>query len=60
MVAPKTLLAHWERELAACGLSRRTFSYFGSTGEREDQLRRCVKRGGVLLTTYGMVKMGAG
>jgi hypothetical protein len=58
VVAPKTLLAHWERELAACGLGARTKRFFGSSdGERRGALRAlCSARGGVLLTTYGMVQ----
>lgn len=57
VVAPKTLLAHWERELAACGARARTFRFYGSNeGARAAALRELTSpRGGVLLTTYGMV-----
>jgi hypothetical protein len=57
VVAPKTLLAHWEKELAVCGLRGRTFRFFGSNeAERQAALRAVTSaRGGVLLTTYGMV-----
>lgn len=35
IVAPKTLLAHWEKELRVCGMGRATHSFYGSSeGER--------------------------
>jgi SNF2 family DNA or RNA helicase len=35
IVAPKTLLAHWEKELRVCGMGRTTYSFYGSSeGER--------------------------
>lgn len=35
IVAPKTLLAHWEKELRVCGMGRATYSFYGSSeGER--------------------------
>jgi hypothetical protein len=47
VVAPKTLLAHWQRELRVCGLGPATHSFFGSSeGERAAALRtltRCVR-----------------
>ncbi|KAI8470944.1 MAG: P-loop containing nucleoside triphosphate hydrolase protein [Monoraphidium minutum] len=57
VVAPKTLLAHWEKELGVCGLRSRTFRFYGSSEtERQAALRALSsRRGGVLLTTYGMV-----
>lgn len=57
VVAPKTLLAHWEKELGACGLRSQTHRFYGtSDGERQAALRALTsRRGGVLLTTYGMV-----
>jgi hypothetical protein len=33
VVAPKTLLAHWQKELRLCGLGKVTFEYYGS-GQR--------------------------
>jgi hypothetical protein len=38
-VAPKTLLAHWEKELRVCGMGRATYSFYGSSeGERSTVL----------------------
>lgn len=34
VIAPKTLLAHWARELGVCGVGRMTHEYFGSESER--------------------------
>jgi SNF2 family DNA or RNA helicase len=60
IVAPKTLLLHWQKELTVCGLGGRTFSYFGSNeSDREQALKSTASKkglGGVLLTTYGMVR----
>ncbi|KAK9816584.1 hypothetical protein WJX72_002280 [[Myrmecia] bisecta] len=56
VVAPKTLLAHWVKELTLCGLSHCVYEYFGtSQAERDNALRRVMSGRGVLLTTYGMV-----
>jgi SNF2 family DNA or RNA helicase len=57
IIAPKTLLAHWEKELRVCGLGNKIYSYYGtSEREREESLRVIARRGGILLTTYGMGK----
>jgi len=54
VVAPKTLLAHWDKELALCHLSEKTHQYTqGSEGEAN--IKHVGKHGGILLTTYGMV-----
>ncbi|KAF6255378.1 P-loop containing nucleoside triphosphate hydrolase protein [Scenedesmus sp. NREL 46B-D3] len=56
IVAPKTLLSHWEKELRVCGMGPRSHCFHGSSeGERAAALRAVTGRGGVLLTTYGMV-----
>lgn len=56
VIAPKTLLAHWEKELRVCGMAARTHCFYGSSeGERSAALRTLTGRGGVMLTTYGMV-----
>jgi hypothetical protein len=56
IVAPKTLLSHWEKELKVCGMGPRSHCFYGSSeGERAAALRAVTGRGGVLLTTYGMV-----
>jgi len=46
-----------EKELATCGLRSRTYRFYGSSEtERQAALRGLTShRGGVLLTTYGMV-----
>jgi len=31
IIAPKTLLAHWEKELVTCGLGSLLFQYYGSS-----------------------------
>lgn len=31
MVAPKTLLAHWEKELSVCGLASLTHEFYGTS-----------------------------
>ena len=36
MVAPKTLLAHWEKELSVCGLASLTHEFYGTS-----QCARC-------------------
>lgn len=35
VVAPKTLLAHWEKELAACGLSTYVHQFTGTQVSRQ-------------------------
>ncbi|MEW5317269.1 MAG: hypothetical protein WDW38_008580 [Sanguina aurantia] len=61
IVAPKTLLLHWEKELAVCGVGRLTHGFYGSSeSERASSLAAVSRRGGVLLTTYGMVQHNSG
>ncbi|KAJ9525677.1 hypothetical protein QJQ45_003497 [Haematococcus lacustris] len=56
IIAPKTLLLHWEKELGVCGLGLRTHMFGDSASERAASLRTTMgPGGGVLLTTYGMV-----
>ncbi|KAL4427704.1 hypothetical protein ABPG75_001793 [Micractinium tetrahymenae] len=55
VVAPKTLLAQWRKELDICGLGSAAAEYGGTANERAAALDRVVRRRGVLLTTYGMV-----
>ena len=58
-LAPTTLLPHWGKEFIVAGLKEgvNLFKYVGtmSKGEKEKALRLVMDRGGVLLTTYGMV-----
>ncbi|RDY00771.1 Protein CHROMATIN REMODELING 24, partial [Mucuna pruriens] len=57
IVAPKTLLPHWIKELSAVGLSEKTREYFAtSTKLREYELQYILQDKGVLLTTYDIVR----
>ncbi|KAG0612288.1 hypothetical protein M758_6G015500 [Ceratodon purpureus] len=57
IVAPKTLIAHWVKELKVVGLARKTQDYSGtSVKAREYALQHVLQMGGVLLTTYDMVR----
>ncbi|GAX75462.1 hypothetical protein CEUSTIGMA_g2905.t1 [Chlamydomonas eustigma] len=59
IIAPKTLLLHWGKELAVCGLGSRIYNYFGESESERGQALRAVASptgsGGIMLTTYGMV-----
>nr|CAB3486296.1 unnamed protein product [Digitaria exilis] len=57
VVAPKTLLAHWTKELSVVGLKQKIRDYSGpSTNIRNYELQYAFKEGGVLLTTYDIVR----
>nr|CAB3488784.1 unnamed protein product [Digitaria exilis] len=57
IVAPKTLLAHWTNELSVVGLKQKIRDYSGpSTNIRNYELQYAFKEGGVLLTTYDIVR----
>ncbi|CAM6093032.1 unnamed protein product [Calypogeia fissa] len=57
VVAPKTLISHWIKELGNVGLSRKTHSFIDvSSRAREQALVKVLQAGGVLLTTYDMVR----
>ncbi|CAK9222911.1 unnamed protein product [Sphagnum troendelagicum] len=57
IVAPKTLIAHWAKELASVGLARKTHDYSGTSVKAREYALECVLQvGGVLLTTYDMVR----
>ncbi|XP_071714729.1 protein CHROMATIN REMODELING 24-like [Rutidosis leptorrhynchoides] len=57
VVAPKTLLPHWMKELGVVGLSRKTREYFGTCAKaREYELQYILQDKGVLLTTYDIVR----
>ncbi|CAN6444486.1 unnamed protein product [Victoria cruziana] len=57
IVAPKTLLGHWIKELSVVGLSGNIREYFGSAGNLRDyELKSVLQNGGVLLTTYDIVR----
>ncbi|KAJ0040417.1 hypothetical protein Pint_27404 [Pistacia integerrima] len=57
VVAPKTLLPHWIKELSVVGLSRKTREYFGTcTKTRQYELQYVLQDKGILLTTYDIVR----
>ncbi|OMO56201.1 SNF2-related protein [Corchorus olitorius] len=57
IVAPKTLLSHWIKELSAVGLSGKTREYFAtSVKTRQYELQYILQDQGVLLTTYDIVR----
>lgn len=60
VVAPKTLLPHWIKELSAVGLSEKTKEYFGTCAKaRQYELQYILQDKGVLLTTYDIVRNNA-
>ncbi|TVU16734.1 hypothetical protein EJB05_40311 [Eragrostis curvula] len=57
VVAPKTLLAHWTKELSVVGLQEKIRDYYApSTNIRNYELQYAFKEGGILLTTYDIVR----
>ncbi|WCJ41023.1 chromatin remodeling 24 [Euphorbia peplus] len=57
IVAPKTLLSHWIKELSIVGLSEKIREYFGtSLKAREYELQYILQDKGILLTTYDIVR----
>ncbi|KAK9068214.1 hypothetical protein SSX86_012325 [Deinandra increscens subsp. villosa] len=57
VVAPKTLLPHWMKELGVVNLSGKTREYFGAcTKARQYELQYILQDKGVLLTTYDIVR----
>ncbi|MCO5552477.1 hypothetical protein L7F22_005989 [Adiantum nelumboides] len=57
IVAPKTLIAHWAKELSFVGLGRKTKDYSGtSASQRQYALQHVLQLGGILLTTYDVVR----
>uniref|UniRef100_A0A7N0TBK3 Protein CHROMATIN REMODELING 24 n=1 Tax=Kalanchoe fedtschenkoi TaxID=63787 RepID=A0A7N0TBK3_KALFE len=60
IVAPKTLLPHWIKELSVVGLSKKTRDYFGTSSKlREYELQYILQDKGILLTTYDIVRNNA-
>ena len=59
VLAPTTLLPHWGKEFVVAGLkpgvNLHKYAGGGSKADRDEALRAVATRGGVLLTTYGMV-----
>lgn len=57
VVAPKTLLPHWIKELSVVGLSEKTREYYGTSAKlRQYELNYILQDKGVLLTTYDIVR----
>ncbi|XP_071931888.1 protein CHROMATIN REMODELING 24-like isoform X1 [Coffea arabica] len=57
VVAPKTLLPHWVKELSTVGLAGKTREYFGtSVTTRQYELQYVLQDKGILLTTYDIVR----
>lgn len=57
IVAPKTVLPNWMKELSVVGLSRKARDFSGSPGStREYALQHVLQTGGILLTTYDVVR----
>ncbi|KAL5993086.1 hypothetical protein ACLOJK_014007 [Asimina triloba] len=57
IVAPKTLLAHWIKELTAVGLSEKIREYYGTSIKARDyELQYVLQDKGILLTTYDIVR----
>ncbi|XP_021677310.2 protein CHROMATIN REMODELING 24 isoform X2 [Hevea brasiliensis] len=60
VVAPKTLLSHWIKELSTVGLSGETREYFGTSSKaRQYELQYILQDKGILLTTYDIVRNNA-
>ena len=55
LVLPLSVIEHWKKELNTWLPGVRTYTFHGAKGERERELDKAWKKGGVLLTTYGMV-----
>lgn len=57
VVAPKTLLTHWMKELSVVGLKEKIRDYSGpSVNIRNSELQYAFRVGGILLTTYDIVR----
>ncbi|KAG6717084.1 hypothetical protein I3842_04G080000 [Carya illinoinensis] len=57
VVAPKTLIPHWIKELSAVGLSEKIREYYGTCAKaRQYELQYILQDRGVLLTTYDIVR----
>lgn len=57
VVAPKTLLSHWIKELSAVGLSEKIREYYSTCPKaRQYELQNVLQDKGILLTTYDIVR----
>uniref|UniRef100_A0A452Z5D9 Helicase ATP-binding domain-containing protein n=1 Tax=Aegilops tauschii subsp. strangulata TaxID=200361 RepID=A0A452Z5D9_AEGTS len=58
VIAPKTLLTHWIKELTVVGLRHMISDYSGSNLDARDfELQHAFKEGGILLTTYDIARI---
>ncbi|KQK05279.1 hypothetical protein BRADI_2g19130v3 [Brachypodium distachyon] len=58
VLAPKTLISHWVKELSLVGLKHKISDYSGSNlNVRDDELQHAFQEGGILLTTYDIVRI---
>ena len=55
LVLPLSVIEHWKKELKNWLPTVKFYTFHGAVRERESELRKVWKKGGVLLTTYGMV-----
>uniref|UniRef100_A0A8R7R1J3 Helicase ATP-binding domain-containing protein n=1 Tax=Triticum urartu TaxID=4572 RepID=A0A8R7R1J3_TRIUA len=57
-VVPKTLVTHWIKELTLVGLKSKISDYSGPNANvRNSELQHAFKEGGVVLTTYDIVRI---
>lgn len=56
VLAPKTLIQAWKKEIDICGISNRTIEYEGDAKKKKQKMELMVNKGGVLIATYGMVQ----
>ncbi|KAK9162446.1 hypothetical protein Syun_003348 [Stephania yunnanensis] len=57
VVAPKTLLSHWIKELSTVALSEKIREYYAPSAKLRDyELQYVFQVGGILLTTYDIVR----
>ncbi|GAB2277298.1 hypothetical protein Dimus_012006 [Dionaea muscipula] len=57
VVAPKTLIPHWIKELSVVGLSEKIREYYGTCPKtRQYELQHALQDKGVLLTTYDILR----
>ncbi|XP_009355846.2 LOW QUALITY PROTEIN: protein CHROMATIN REMODELING 24 [Pyrus x bretschneideri] len=60
LVAPKTLLSHWIKELSSVGLTDKIREYYGTCAKaRKYELQYVLQDKGILLTTYDIVRVNS-
>ncbi|KAM0968992.1 hypothetical protein ACFX2A_017568 [Malus domestica] len=60
VVAPKTLLSHWIKELSSVGLADKIREYYGTCAKaRKYELQYVLQDKGILLTTYDIVRVNS-